>query len=45
MKVVRKMFIKEIINEFKLDDEIDVNDDDYKYKVSKDVKSDLNVVM
>lgn len=40
------MFIKEIINEFKLDDEIDVNDDDYKYKVScKDVKSDLNVIM
>lgn len=33
VKVVRKMPIKEITNEFKLDDEIDVNDDDHKYKV------------
>eukprot|EP00105_Crassostrea_gigas_P025630 XP_011446262.1 PREDICTED: fatty acid-binding protein, intestinal isoform X1 [Crassostrea gigas] len=32
VKVVRKMPIKEITNEFKLDDEIDVKDDDHKYK-------------
>lgn len=34
VQVTRKMPIKEIKNDFKLDDEIDVNDDDHKYKVS-----------
>ncbi|XP_022344916.2 fatty acid-binding protein, adipocyte-like [Crassostrea virginica] len=32
VQVTRKMPIKEIKNDFKLDDEIDVNDDDHKYK-------------